>query len=147
MLRAADVEFGGDGGIRFRVERQLILMQIGDHTAVRFKKLDERFRSRNLPTMQQASLWKQEPLPGLPDSVKVFVAGYRLDALGMVRDTYLTKQTRAGASWVIRLPDREQLDLAPPLLEHPHDVEDGLGFTLRPRGEESESDEAGGERT
>jgi len=139
MLHAAEIAFGRDGEIRFRVERQLMLMQIRDHTAVRFKKLDERHRSRNLPTMQQASLWKQEPLPGLPDTVKVCVAGYRLDAVGMVRDTYLTKQTRAGASWIIRLPGREQLDLAPPLLEHPHIADDGLGFTLRPPGEESET--------
>lgn len=82
MVAEAERRFDGKNGVNMIEIHGLKLWVIGDHTAVRFKKMDEDGKSRNYPTKQAKAFDLMEQLDGLsPIPTRVSV-GYVLDQTG-----------------------------------------------------------------
>lgn len=76
----------------------LWILSIG-RCAIRFKKFNEDLISRNQPTKQVEDFRRQQPLPGLPQTVNL-ECGYRLDAAGTsVAGTWLVQPSGRGVKW------------------------------------------------
>jgi hypothetical protein len=72
--------FEGIKGIRYLESRGLFLLIFNDRVCIRFKKLNAKMLSRNIPTQQTLLYINQLELPEIPGITKM-IAGYRLDKL------------------------------------------------------------------
>ncbi len=82
MVAEAIRRFDGKHGVRMIEINGLKLWVFGDHTAVRFKKMDEDGKSRNYPTKQAKAFDRMEQLDGLPPVPTRVSVGYVLDPSG-----------------------------------------------------------------
>ena len=72
-------EFDGEPGVSHRTFRNLFLLNIQNRYFLRFKKLDRRLRTRNVPTQLSLDFLLQQPLslPGMPDPATHLNVGYQ----------------------------------------------------------------------
>jgi hypothetical protein len=107
MLAAAEGKFAkADGaGVRIESRNGLFVVVIGGAICVRLKKLDERFRSHNIPTQQAVDFQLQQfTLPDVPQMLNL-TAGYKLNKLQTaVEGIFLTCPNPAGGNlWVAEI--------------------------------------------
>ena len=80
--------------------RGLKLWLVGDHSAVRLKKMDEDGRSRNYPTKQAKDFDRGAELPGLPPKPTRLTVGYLPDATGtQIVRVQIAKPIGRGTEW------------------------------------------------
>ena len=80
MVAEAERRFDQRDGIRPLDIRGLRLWVVGEHTVIRFKKMDEDGTTSNYPTRQARGFDQNHPLEGVPpEPIRVSV-GYLLDA-------------------------------------------------------------------
>ena len=79
MAEEALRRFDGQQDVHQMEIRGLKLWLFGDHTVVRFKKMDEDGRSRNYPTKQAKAFDFDKQMEGLPPKPTRITVGYVLD--------------------------------------------------------------------
>lgn len=84
VVKAVEKKFSKVKGVHLTRDHGFLVLIIKDKIVVRFKKLDAKLRSSNIMTNQQQKLYYQRDIPGLPPGATVVIAGYRLDATGML---------------------------------------------------------------
>ncbi len=114
IVRNIRAEFpDGIDGIRHSERHGLFLLQIGHHYALRFKKLDRRLRSRNIPTQLSLDFLLQQPLTLFPE----------LDAVTHLNVGYQHGLTLATSTYWITCPNGDRLEwkfsISPELVELP----------------------------
>jgi hypothetical protein len=98
-IRSAIQQFDGVPGVRVVVQNGLYLFIFDDSIAVRFKKLDEDKRSRNIPTQVTLDFRGQQEIPGISSTLHL-EAGYVLNKLQTEIDgVYIVCPSRDRASW------------------------------------------------
>jgi len=104
MVAFAREFFVGDENIRIFSKRGLAVVNIKDVVLLRFKKLDNNKRSRNIPTTQQYLFRAQLDLPGIPSELTHLEAGYVLNELQTGLDgVYITCPNKNRLEWFIDL--------------------------------------------
>jgi|SRR5579884_2871797 len=102
VVASVEKRFAKVKGVRLTRDHGFLVLIIGERIVVRFKKLDEKLRSRNYMTNQQWKLYYQEDLPGLPPGATVVIAGYRLDPTGMLlNDVHVVCPVGSQNKWAI----------------------------------------------
>lgn len=102
MVAEATRRFDGNGAVRPLEQRGLLLWAFGDHTLIRFKKMDEDGRTRNYPTKQALAFDRQYRLEGLPPDATRITVGYLLDEtqINIVRvQVARPSRHRGGVDW------------------------------------------------
>jgi len=90
IIERAKSAFDGHIRAEFFEINQMWVAAFQSGIAVRFKKLDEGFSARNIPTQQALNFVRQGALPGIGEGVNLN-AGYRLDAFATkLEGIYLT---------------------------------------------------------
>jgi len=79
-IRSAIHQLDGVQGIRIEERNRLFLFIFDDLIAIRFKKLDDDKRSRNIPTQVTLGFLAQQEIPGIPSTLHL-EAGYVLNRL------------------------------------------------------------------
>jgi|CXWL01.1.fsa_nt_gi hypothetical protein len=79
IAEEASRRFDGMQHVKAIEIRQLKLWLIGDHTAIRWKKMDEDGKTRNYPTKQARFFDRNLPLLGLPPEPTRITVGYFLN--------------------------------------------------------------------
>lgn len=82
MVAEAERRFVQRRNIAPLVIRGLKVWLFGDHTAIRWKKMDEDGSTRNYPTQQAKDYDHQKQMPGFPPRPTRITVGYLLDAAG-----------------------------------------------------------------
>jgi hypothetical protein len=79
IVEEIKTEFDGEAGVSYSTTRNLFLLNVGNRYFLRFKKLDRRLRTRNIPTQLSLDFLLQQPLslPGMPDPATHLNVGYK----------------------------------------------------------------------
>jgi hypothetical protein len=100
--------FDPDPDVRFESRYGREIMYIGDIAVIVFKKLNRRKRTMNIPTQLTLELFKQQPLPFMPDETPRFVAGWQVDSLNIaVQSVFITHPNGRWLEWSFR-PDEDE---------------------------------------
>lgn len=100
MVAEADRRFLGKKSITSLDIRGLKVWVFGDHSVIRFKKMDEDGKSRNYPTKQAKDFDYGNQLPGLPEPAIRLSVGYLPDPTGTsVRRTQIARPAGKGIEW------------------------------------------------
>jgi hypothetical protein len=95
MIDEARVRFNDVPGVNIIDDhRSTFFLTFDGRLLVRFKKLDDRLRTRNYPTQQALTINGQMDLPEVPDGSLVTI-GYRTDELGMSLKDVLVVMSRS----------------------------------------------------
>jgi hypothetical protein len=104
MVAFAREFFGADEEIRIFDRRGLSLINVKNSLLLRFKKLDAKKHSRNIPTQQSFLFRAQLELPGIPAELTHLEAGYVLNELQTGLDgVYITCPNGNRLEWFIDL--------------------------------------------
>lgn len=126
-------------GVRFDTVRGQRILVIGDKLTIRFKKFDDRLRSRNIPTKQQQAFDLQLPLIDVPPCPRL-TFGYVLDPLQANIDRLaVTLPLGKALAWSFIIPEVEtEIEIMP--LRMPVEVETRLRrVTVKQSGEDQET--------
>ena len=101
----AEKKFTDCEGTRVIPKRGFFLLYIGDEIVLRFKKLDKRGLTRNLPTRQQRLFEAQRSIKGILPGTYLN-AGYQLDDLQqLIHRTMVSCQHQRSIQWTIELSE------------------------------------------
>jgi hypothetical protein len=99
--------FDGIQGVRLEERRGFLLLHIDNKVTIRFKKLDAKNRTRNVPTQQQIRFSLQLEMEGLPKSTRL-VAGYKLnDVQTAIQQIAVTCPVGNNLQWFFEIPDAD----------------------------------------
>lgn len=110
-IRSAIQQFDEMQGVRVVEQNRLFLFIFDESIALRFKKLDENKRSRNIPTQVTLDFLAQQEIPGIASTLHL-EAGYVLNELQTDIDgIYIVCPTRDRVrwSWALQAPDVGQV--------------------------------------
>jgi len=94
-------------GVHCHEINKLFIISFNSGIAIRFKKLDECYRSSNIATQQSMDFLAQQNLPGVEAAVNL-QAGYQLNTLETdLKGVYLTQPESNANAWVIELSAAE----------------------------------------
>jgi hypothetical protein len=100
--------------VTFVERRGLFMLNFEDIFVLRFKKLDDRMLSSNIPTQQALGYVCQLALPGMPAATKL-QAGYQLDrSQTAIRAMLLTCPAGSSLYWFLELTPQEPQELPVP---------------------------------
>jgi hypothetical protein len=104
MIANARESFAGDDGIRIFSKSGLSLINVKDSLLLRFKKMDKKKHTHNIPTQQSFLFRAQLELPGIPAELTHLEAGYVLNDLQTGLDgVYITCPNGKRLEWFIDL--------------------------------------------
>ncbi len=91
------------------VEKGFLVVDFDEKIFLRFKKLDSNLSPCNIKTKQQRAF---DSHTLFRDSATLVTAGYRLNALGLYKDSHIVCWDNETLLWSIRIPDEEQGSLS-----------------------------------
>ncbi|MDL2284499.1 hypothetical protein LJC19_05085 [Oxalobacter sp. OttesenSCG-928-P03] len=95
-------------GVHCHEIQKLFLVSFNSGVVIRFKKLDDNFRSSNIRTQQSLGFMEQETLPEIGKAINL-QAGYRLNELETdIEGIYLTLPIgESGNAWIFELNEAD----------------------------------------
>jgi len=101
----ARAHFDGKKGVKIHEKHGFLILNIDDKLTIRFKKLDDKRRTSNIPTRQQVLFSMQLEMPGMPSASRL-VAGYQLDQLQLsIKEIAITCPVGRKVEWFISISE------------------------------------------
>jgi len=107
MVEFAKARLAGAEGVTWTEDCGFLLLEFEGGVRVRFKKLGDDRKPRNVPTGQQTAIMEQLWLfPDMANDATLLVAGYQLDPSGTaIADILITCQCGSRVEWWFPIPD------------------------------------------
>ena len=107
IVAAATKRFASIPRVRIADNRGFLELLVGGRYVIRFKKLNRRRLSSNIPTRQQIEWFSvQLELPGMPADAVRLIVGYQVNLLGTeIADILVTRPLGGKVAWAFSISD------------------------------------------